>query len=475
MKAALLNSRKPVRLAMAGIAAILLSGCADSSGLVNPYSNPFHSSDRYDHQPTGTIDQPHKSATQKVSDFFAETFRPFGERRPAARQRPRADDFSYNVPRPPASIQSQPLSPPGAVHDPYAVNSATPAYSAPAYSAPSYTPPAPIHTASEPRYVESRVGGWTSQGGTPVIVRQGEDARIIAQRYGVPTETLLRLNGYGAEAQVRPGSRLVIPVYHANIPRHSVAARPKPMHSARLERHRSWSAAKPARDVAERDDAARRAEMRARQERARAEAEARKLAAAREAAKRAEAEAKHEAARLVAHEKHGRNEKAQVADRRHEIEAAQKVAAAQPAATAQHKRHAAETTASLPHVASAAHDFRWPARGRIIRAFGSNGNDGINIALPEGTQVKAVDNGVVAYAGSELKGYGNLVLIRHPNGFVSAYANNEKLKVKRGQEVKRGQVIALSGDTGNVASPQLHFELRKGSRPVNPTSYLAGL
>ena len=81
----------------------------------------------------------------------------------------------------------------------------------------------------------------------------------------------------------------------------------------------------------------------------------------------------------------------------------------------------------------------------------------------------------MAYAGSELKGYGNLVLIRHPNGFVSAYAHNSELMVKRGDTVKRGQTIAKSGQTGNVTSAQLHFELRKGSTPVDPTTYLAGL
>ena len=84
-------------------------------------------------------------------------------------------------------------------------------------------------------------------------------------------------------------------------------------------------------------------------------------------------------------------------------------------------------------------------------------------------------SGVVAYAGSELKGYGNLVLIRHPNGYVSAYAHNGAVAVKRGETVKRGQTIAKSGQSGNVASPQLHFELRKGSTPVDPTGYLAGL
>jgi murein DD-endopeptidase MepM/ murein hydrolase activator NlpD len=95
--------------------------------------------------------------------------------------------------------------------------------------------------------------------------------------------------------------------------------------------------------------------------------------------------------------------------------------------------------------------------------------------VPEGTQVKAAESGVVAYAGSELKGYGNLVLIRHPNGFVTAYAHNGDITVKRGDQVTRGQTIAKSGQSGNVSSPQLHFELRKGSTPVDPTNYLAGL
>jgi murein DD-endopeptidase MepM/ murein hydrolase activator NlpD len=122
--------------------------------------------------------------------------------------------------------------------------------------------------------------------------------------------------------------------------------------------------------------------------------------------------------------------------------------------------------------------FRWPVRGRVIAGFGPtpNGlqNDGINLAVPEGTPVKAAEDGVVAYAGNELKGYGNLVLVRHSNGFVTAYAHASDILVKRGETVKRGQVIAHSGQTGNVTSPQLHFEIRKGSTPVDPSQYLNG-
>ena len=101
-------------------------------------------------------------------------------------------------------------------------------------------------------------------------------------------------------------------------------------------------------------------------------------------------------------------------------------------------------------------------------------NDGINVSVPEGTPIKAAEDGVVAYAGSELKGYGNLVLLRHANGFVTAYAHASELNVKKGETVKRGQVIGKAGSTGNVTGPQLHFEVRKGATPVDPAQYLSG-
>src|SRR6476661_5398679 len=130
-----------------------------------------------------------------------------------------------------------------------------------------------------------------------------------------------------------------------------------------------------------------------------------------------------------------------------------------------------EATGALP-------TFRWPVRGKVITTYGSktNGksNDGINLAVPEGTPVKAAEDGVVAYSGNELKGYGNLVLVRHSNGYVTAYAHASELMVKRGDTIKRGQIIAKSGQSGEVGSPQLHFEIRKGSSPVDPLQFLNG-
>jgi murein DD-endopeptidase MepM/ murein hydrolase activator NlpD len=120
--------------------------------------------------------------------------------------------------------------------------------------------------------------------------------------------------------------------------------------------------------------------------------------------------------------------------------------------------------------------LRWPVSGRIIAAFGprSDGthNDGLNLAVPLGTDVHAAEGGLVAYAGNELKGYGNLVLLRHDNGWVTAYAHNDELLVKRGDKVRRGQVLARAGKTGQVDQPQVHFELRQGSKPVDPTPFL---
>jgi len=120
--------------------------------------------------------------------------------------------------------------------------------------------------------------------------------------------------------------------------------------------------------------------------------------------------------------------------------------------------------------------FLWPVRGKVMTSYGPGKgglhNDGINIAAPRGTPVRAAENGVIAYVGNELRGFGNLVLIKHADGWVTAYAHNDKLLVRRGDKVARGQTIAQVGSSGNVAEPQLHFEIRKGTRAVDPTGLL---
>ena len=100
-------------------------------------------------------------------------------------------------------------------------------------------------------------------------------------------------------------------------------------------------------------------------------------------------------------------------------------------------------------------------------------NDGVNIGVPKGTKIKAAADGEVVYAGSELVGFGNLILIRHAGGWVSAYAHAEAVLVKEGEMVRQGEAIAEAGATGNASVPQVHFELRKGSRPVDPTKHMS--
>jgi murein DD-endopeptidase MepM/ murein hydrolase activator NlpD len=129
--------------------------------------------------------------------------------------------------------------------------------------------------------------------------------------------------------------------------------------------------------------------------------------------------------------------------------------------------------AALPHGAH----FAWPLNGRILAGYGTaaNGshNDGISIAAPRGTPIAAIEAGTVAYAGNELRGYGNLILVKHADGWISAYGHCDELLAKKGDQVHRGTVIAKVGATGNVNEPQLYFELRRGKRPVDPREFLA--
>ncbi|MBL4801151.1 MAG: M23 family metallopeptidase [Emcibacter sp.] len=121
--------------------------------------------------------------------------------------------------------------------------------------------------------------------------------------------------------------------------------------------------------------------------------------------------------------------------------------------------------------------FMWPVKGRLLSSFGPKAkgyhNDGINIAAKSGSYVRAAESGVVVHAGSKIKGFGKLILIRHSNGWVTAYAHNSSILIKTGQAIKRGQAIARVGTSGGVDRPQLHFEMRKGARAVNPVKYLS--
>jgi len=334
---------------------------------------------------------------------------------------------------------------------------------------------------------------WTWEGGTPIVVEPGETLEIIAHRHGVPVSAIMQANNINSATMVRPGMHLVIPRYHAapvaavaappGEPRYtqSVAAPVGPPRSAltapssvhvvqpgetlnsiaRLYNKPVMVLAKanniPPTTMVRVGDRITIPDVRQQPRPALASAAPTAAPALSSAPPRTQpAITQSGGPSLVAQES--------------------QLSARVAAPTATQQVPAEDSTGKTASADQPG--FRWPVRGRVIQAFGPkpNGlqNDGINLAVPEGTPVKAAEDGVVAYAGNELKGYGNLVLVRHANGFVTAYAHASDILVKRGDSVKRGQVIAHSGQTGSVTSPQLHFEIRKGATPVDPAQYLNG-
>jgi murein DD-endopeptidase MepM/ murein hydrolase activator NlpD len=267
----------------------------------------------------------------------------------------------------------------------------------------------------------SGVGSWSTTGGTAMTVAQGDTIAALSSRYGVPESALRSANNIGPHADPTPGSQIVIPVYRYG---QAGGAPPKAVAAAKIEASRKAEAAKKP-----------------------------ETQSPRVAANASPAPTKPKGVGPAPAQPQPSKPKEMA-----KVESPDDVDASLPTST----------------VKSDAPQFRWPARGRVISRFGGDGNDGINIAVPEGTSVRAAEDGTVAYVGDEIKGYGKLVLVRHANGWVSAYANNADLMVKKGEVVKRGQILAKSGQSGNVTSPQLHFELRRGKTPVDPQEYLAG-
>jgi murein DD-endopeptidase MepM/ murein hydrolase activator NlpD len=369
-------------------------------------------------------------------------------------------------------------------HRPYAAPVTSAPLAAPVASVPSsgggrgvasYAPPsAPIeHTGSTPRSVAA-TSGWSRTGGTTIIVGTADTLDIIAKRYNVPSAEILRANGYGGPRVLQPGQQLVIPrrVAQAQPPvlspapgTKAAAALPASVHVVNrgdtlMNLSRRYHVAPG--QIAAANNLPVTAQLKIGMK---VNIPGGKAAAVASPAPAVVAEAPKPAAapalpaKPVTVASAEPPQKARVATETRDIPEAQSPV------------KAAETTNALP-------SFRWPVRGRVIAGYGAktNGkqNDGINVAVPEGTPVKAAEDGVVAYSGNELKGYGNLILVRHSNGYVTAYAHASELMVKRGDTIKRGQVIAKSGQTGEVGSPQLHFEIRKGSASVDPLQFLNG-
>jgi len=449
----ILFERVKPRLLASVMVASLVAACSSDTARFNdnPFQNPFNSRTSFDPVSTASIDRIQPNAPLRAA--------------------------------PSGSVTTQALPPPT-----QPMMRASPQASAPiatgSVASASYPALAPV--APRPGTALGATQGWTAVGGTPIVLQQGESLGTLSSRYGVPVSALLAVNGLSSVNQAQPGQQIMIPAYSAVQGAGSTSA-PRRVASAVPSRETLAEAppARPATRPAVRDvtgkpetEAERRAATKLKQLRTRDEIED-------------EAPASRPAAKAAAQpmpEKKITEQKRLEAERGAR-QATKKVPAAEPETTAsipepkvvaRNAERPAAVAAPAPQSeepAEQAANFRWPAQGRVISGFGAKGasgtNDGINIAVPEGTPVRAAEGGTVIHADDALKGYGKLVLVRHPNGYVSVYAHNGEIKVKRGESVKRGQVIAASGSSGNVTSPQLHFQIRKGSQAVDPMKMLS--
>ncbi len=435
---------------------------------------------------------PHLAALALISFGFAGCSADMSTRLSQTSSSPFASEATSAVP--PAQIEQRPLPQytrpyyqssalhPPAVAAPQSYPVAAHGVSGGGRGLASYSPPAqpplspPAHLPLEttgsvaPRSVAATHA--SDRGPTTIIVGTSDTLEIIARRYHVTPAAILAANGYKGPRVLSPGQQLVIPRASA------AAASP----AIAVPAQQTAVAAAPAVHYVNRGDTLA------------GIAHKNHLSAAELArANGLEASAKLKLGmKLIVPVKGAATAPAAVAPAASAQSGAAMPSAVSRVATAaapQQSARLAQATANIePEAMEAAlkpseatgalPTFRWPVRGKVITSYGAktNGkaNDGINLAVPEGTPVKAAEDGVVAYAGNELKGYGNLVLVRHANGYVTAYAHASELLVKRGDTIRRGQVIAKSGQSGEVASPQLHFEIRKGSTPVDPLQFLNG-
>ncbi len=459
--AELLRSRRVPQMAVLALMSVGFAGCsADmSTRLSQNYSNPFAS----EPQATGSVPTP-------------------------AVERRELPQYSRPQTQYQQQYQSQALPPP-AVATPHSYPAASGGVSGGGRGLSSYAPPAHPQLETTGTVAQRSVAAAhpSAPHGTTIIVGTSDTLDIIARRYNVSSAAILQANGYKGPRALSPGQQLIIPRQTAAV----AAPASAPVLAPPASKPVAAAAAPSNVHIVNRGDTlmsiARRnhvpvAEL----------ARANNLDTSARLSlgmKLTVPGAKSAAAAPVAPVMQPVVAAAPVQPVATVAAPATKMAAVvqpQSARLAQATTNVAveekpvvEAAAVKPSEATGAlPTFRWPVRGKVITSYGAktNGksNDGINLAVPEGTPVKAAEDGVVAYSGNELKGYGNLVLVRHSNGYVTAYAHASELMVKRGDPIKRGQIIAKSGQSGEVGSPQLHFEIRKGSSPVDPLQFLNG-
>jgi murein DD-endopeptidase MepM/ murein hydrolase activator NlpD len=465
----LLCSRRAPQVAVLALMSIGFSGCsADMQTRLSKdnFSNPFSGQEA-----TGSVARRERPQYQQPQAQYQE---------PQYQQQPLPQ---YQ--RPQAQYQSEALPPPIAAPRSYPVAGNEGGVSGGGRGVGSYAPPSePIETtAAAPRSVAAArpmpapapAAAPANGARTTIIVGTSDTLDTLARRYNVSSAEILAANGYRGPRALQPGQQLVIPARSAQPAVAAAPAKPAAVAAAGPSSVHFVNRGDTLLSIARRNNVPLAELARANNLGAGAPLKvgskitvpgARNAAAPAAAPQPAAVAAAPAAAAPAAPVKMAVAapvEKARLASAT--------TTAPEAAAATESPVKAAEATGALP-------TFRWPVRGRVITSYGAktNGksNDGINVAVPEGTPVKAAEDGVVAYSGNELKGYGNLVLVRHSNGYVTAYAHASELLVKRGETIKRGQTIAKSGQSGDVSSPQLHFEIRKGSSPVDPLQFLNG-
>ncbi len=451
--AELLRSRRMPQVAVLTLMSVGFAGCsADMQTRLsdNSFSNPFAS------QPEATSSVRAPAVERRELPQYA---------------RPPAQSSQY---------QSQALPPP-AVAAPHAYPASSGGVSGGGRGISSYAPPSrpPIETTATvpPRSIAA--ARPSAQGGTTIIVGTSDTLDLLAKRYNVSSAAILQANGYKGPRALSPGQQLIIPRQTASVATPAPTLAPpasKPVATAPSSVHivnrgdTLMSIARrnqvPVAELAKANHLDQTAKLSLGMKLTVPGAKSASVAPAPQpvAAAPAQPVATVAAPATKLASAGGPPQSARLAS------ATTNIVEEKPVVEAVSVKPS-EATGALP-------TFRWPVRGKVITSYGAktNGksNDGINLAVPEGTPVKAAEDGVVAYSGNELKGYGNLVLVRHSNGYVTAYAHASELLVKRGDTIKRGQIIAKSGQSGEVGSPQLHFEIRKGSSPVDPLQFLNG-
>lgn len=354
--------------------------------------------------------------------------------------------------------------------------------------------------ASNPESIKSSSNGWSTENAPRVVLRPGESIAALSQRYGVPEKEIVKANGLSSAGAARPGQSIVIPTFGArSTPARAAAAGGEllpPGQSPMPDPHGEEKVAVLPTNPKLRDKA--KAEV-ASANASSAEGSTppsagtyvvkpgdslNKIAqsngvtvAALKQANNLNAQGVRVGQTLNLPPKTDKLAATPVSTASLPAKAeAPKIAAAPSAPTKSVTEVASTDPGATAPEATGIGKYRWPARGAVVASFGANvggkRNDGIDISVPNGTPIKAAENGVVIYAGNGLKELGNTVLVRHDDGTVTVYGHASSISVQRGQKVQRGQQLAESGMSGNATQPTLHFEVRKDATPVNPMTFL---